>query len=676
MVGTKKFLQDNNVPASKILSYTLGDFTGGIRNVGDMTDREAIDIKNMVFTDGVAMEKRTGYMNSMLCPTMPSNIDWFDWYKPYYSDSILLVGAGNKMYKVVSGVYTEISTCISTVLQGVTFFGKYYFVDGDKFRVFDGEKVYEISSPQSYQVDTLTIPNGTITTAGTANIIVTLSGLSGSPLTVPVSVALGMNQVDVANACRNALMANTAILDKLIVDGTGSNIILTKLIAEANDATFNIAYAIGTSVGISAVSTSANTVIGSTFTPRANPATKGVSKFDIVTKSAKYEPCAYEISDVSLGANIVPLSPKYITVRKNRLYLSGSSSNANFVYISDIENGLYFPTLLAVQPPPDGDAVNGLKVFQDTLIISKRNSMHVLYGNSNRSSTTDPFILKQMTTHTGCRSGRTMTIMNNFLVYLGSDKRVYRMITPLTDVRQLTTAVLSEKIDLTLMPFNIDTIDSMQDYQISAFFYRDTLYLTIGNDVLTYNYNFQSWARFTGVVMRNCMVYNDRMLFSVSGKNLIYRFKAYDPDLSEGDTQDKKDEVLNAFSDGDIGELVAIEAEYITRRMDFGVPTYFKFFRDIYVISKTYKFLTSKTDITFEIDYADMQNSFTSENSISVFGISKFGSRFISKDIVESLPSRLGRRGRTIALKINNKYINEPMKIIQVSGDYTLRGRR
>ncbi|CAB4159067.1 hypothetical protein UFOVP736_34 [uncultured Caudovirales phage] len=115
------------------------------------------------------------------------------------------------------------------------------------------------------QRDTATAA-GTITLAGNAAVTVTAAGLTGSPLAISVPVSLGDTASVWAGKVRTALAANAAIAAMFEILGSGTSIILDRIIDDAgvaNDATLNIALANGTCTGITPAASSANTISGS-----------------------------------------------------------------------------------------------------------------------------------------------------------------------------------------------------------------------------------------------------------------------------------------------------------------------------------------------------------------------------------------------------------------------------
>lgn len=116
------------------------------------------------------------------------------------------------------------------------------------------------------QVETATAA-GTVIGGGDAEVVVTGSGIAGSPLTIPVAVASEDTPTLWAAKVRAELADTAAITALYGVSGTGTSIILTELVPNGNDATLNVALATGTATGITAAATSANTTAGVTPVP-------------------------------------------------------------------------------------------------------------------------------------------------------------------------------------------------------------------------------------------------------------------------------------------------------------------------------------------------------------------------------------------------------------------------
>ena len=93
-------------------------------------------------------------------------------------------------------------------------------------------------------------------------VTVTAAGMTGSPKTIDVPVALSDGASEIALAIRTALAADADVSAMFNVSGATDAIVLTRNALVANDETLNIAIADGTSVGVATDATSANTTAG------------------------------------------------------------------------------------------------------------------------------------------------------------------------------------------------------------------------------------------------------------------------------------------------------------------------------------------------------------------------------------------------------------------------------
>jgi predicted secreted protein len=122
----------------------------------------------------------------------------------------------------------------------------------------------------SVQVETATLV-GTITNPGDIDFTITAAGMTGSPLTLAITVANG-NASTVAASVRAYLTTNAAaaaVRALFDISGATDKVILTRKIPMANDATLNMASATGTATGLTTTASSANTTAGETLAPIA-----------------------------------------------------------------------------------------------------------------------------------------------------------------------------------------------------------------------------------------------------------------------------------------------------------------------------------------------------------------------------------------------------------------------
>lgn len=123
------------------------------------------------------------------------------------------------------------------------------------------QSAVEMTIAGTKQVETATVA-GKITTAGNATVVVTGAGITGSPLTTPVAVAVDDSAAVVAQKIREALAAVTAITAVYGVGGSGADVVLTAIAAAANDSTLNISVDNGTCAGLTAATKSVDTTAG------------------------------------------------------------------------------------------------------------------------------------------------------------------------------------------------------------------------------------------------------------------------------------------------------------------------------------------------------------------------------------------------------------------------------
>lgn len=111
------------------------------------------------------------------------------------------------------------------------------------------------------QVETATVV-GAIIDPGNATVVITAAGMTGSPKTINVAVLALDDAATVAGKIRTALEADADVTALFAVSGTGADVVLTKLVPAANDATLNVSIDNGTCTGLTTAPTSANTTAG------------------------------------------------------------------------------------------------------------------------------------------------------------------------------------------------------------------------------------------------------------------------------------------------------------------------------------------------------------------------------------------------------------------------------
>lgn len=341
-----------------------------------------------------------------------------------------------------------------------------------------------------------------------------------------------------------------------------------------------------------------------------------------------YEPCTHELRSAYYGVNVLPPKPTHICFTKNRVIISGGDEEGHIIYMSEVNNPYYFPVSTGLALPNDGTEINGLVSFHDSIVLSRKNDMHVVYGSSNNPDFGDLFALKRITTHTGCISSATMKVVHNYLFYLGADGIVYRMHTTNTDVRLLATTIVSKTVDLFKAPLSL-TLDEMK--QATSTFTNEHYYLSIGDKVLVYSYRFMAWTVFDRLGAKCMYAYNDEVIWGKGNKLMHFDKTTF---LDEG---------------------VDFNCLWESKLFDLDAPINYKYFKYISLVFDTYEQFDSTAKLIFEIDYEDVKLNHVFKNAVSRWGKSIWGvDRFATRNISKSLPIYVGRRGRLVKVKVHN----------------------
>ena len=107
-------------------------------------------------------------------------------------------------------------------------------------------------------------------------------------------------------------------------------------------------------------------------------------------------------------------APQYITVFDNRLFCAGFSSAPSTVYFSDVkEPEGYLPENSFEVRTNDSDYITAMQSYQTRLYIFKKNSFHVLTGDSPTN-----FFMQEISPIYGCLNNRSVVIFENLMYFL------------------------------------------------------------------------------------------------------------------------------------------------------------------------------------------------------------------------------------------------------------------
>lgn len=604
--------------------FSLTNFCGGMNNVEPdnlIADNENTDCMNMRFLDYAIMEKRHGIKEYTInfTDSLTEKIVWIDTYNPVISNDVAVLDGTSYIVRATENAIYMDDKKIADVegqVRGVTYIGKYYFVDGNSLRVYNNDKCYRIiKEPIGHLSEKAEMHTGYLKFTELPEIVKV-----GTPIMI---LAASVNQTS------NYTSKVIAITEK---DGT---------------------YTVEIEGAISGDCIATTPVFF--YIPKDGKNIVGEEVWDDENLLAYYLPCELEIADDYAGESYLPDHPNIITVHNSRLFIAGDSKQPHGIYMSRTSQPLYFPSNAGISVKPDGNEIIDLVVFDNALIIGRHNDMYVLYGSSEYQTTSDDaYYIKQMDVSCGFMSNKCGALLNNYYIYLGSDGRFYKLNTPTTYVEYLMTSPLPHKCDIYNEPLNIIQ-NSYVDVNATA--YRNEIYFVIGERfTIVYNYDNMAFTYFKGWNETCLKTYNNILLIGRNDGKLVY----YCDD----------EDVFN-----DLGEV--IECHYDTKRFDFNSTIMFKYFKKFILTSHAWSEIYSSIKVTIEIDSYELDVKELISSNISRFDEAQWDiDVFDSRNLHKSRYYNLDIRGRTIKFKFSNNSLDEAMRIYDVNILYSMRDVR
>ena len=611
--------------------FTLDNFGGGLNNVDPeniIADNEFTDTKNMRFIGNTLVQKRQGtkLVDESKFLKLDEPIVWVDEYSPLLGQSRFVYATETKFY--VDGAYV---CAVNGKIQGVSYNGKYYFVDGTALYVYDGADWYKVTTePYTYLAKDVISTDTTIVVES-----------------IPEQVVVG-----------DKVWFTSGILDGFTDEDSYG---ISKTISSIDVSTNTITLDSAVGYAIDAAYEEFKSPV-SFYEP--SDKTFGDEVWDTEAHLAYYLPCRYELTDSYAGNSYIPSSPEIITVHSNRLFVSGDEQSPNAAYMSGLSTiapqPLYFPASASVSVKSNGKKIVDMVVFDNALIIGRNEDLFVLYGDtpypSSIASSGTQFYLKQLDATTGFMNTNCGALINNYYIYLGYDGRFYALNTPTTYVEYLMTKPLDFKCNVYNTPFSFTRNTTLE---LSTVAYRNEVLFAIGDYVIVYNYDNMAYTYYTGWDAK-CLFTNGNTLFFGNKNGYFARWC------------DEDDSVYN-----DLG--YAISAVLCTKQYDLNMSAVYKYFKRFMLTSNAYETMNSYIQVEFEVDYyrkSDTDDYIINSNT-GRFGISEWGyAVFGNQDILKSGWRELDIRGRTIKFTFTNENLNEPMLIYDLNVIWSIRDVR
>ena len=308
--------------------------------------------------------------------------------------------------------------------------------------------------------------------------------------------------------------------------------------------------------------------------------------FDVSDSGGQYyAPCLNELKDPFGGLSFVPEDISSVEVHKERVFIS----SGNLIFCSTPNNPNYFPANASMQLPLNNHPIIDMVSFDGSLVIGREYDMYLLSGSSvyENDNASDYFTLKKIDTSVGFKCRDCGGILNNFYIFLGSDKKFYKLSSPkTTDADYVMTKPLTNKIDLNLPPFSIpDNLDYMNTVvcsgQIFFHFSRD---LTI-----VYDYDTMSFSYITGWNNKCLVTFENKLYMDCENGIVCY-------DYNDSDDSSYSDIVRYVFpsSGCDVSEVTTdvkpIECHLYSKKFNFGSSVNYKYLKQLLISSKIFRF--------------------------------------------------------------------------------------
>jgi hypothetical protein len=653
-------------PEPDIEPFIINRFEGGLNNSVsplELNSNESPKLLNVLCDNIGVVETRPGLFKYILTQ-LPEIV-----YKAfkYETDTFtyILLSSKTKLYRCnpTTEIIEEVCT-ISNVINGFQKKDKFYFVDGSKYREYNGTNVYEIMQPiieqgmaQSGTTTTVVLPN-------TAN--VTDDYYNNWEIYIASGTGYGQK--------------------KIITDYVGSTKTANVAWDTAPDAT-SLLY----------------------FTQKA----MGSITYDEGAKTIVYTPTSLEFADDFKGVNSIDTikTAKRIIYHKQRFWFYDGDS-ANLLMATDIDNQYYVPNNMYIPPiTDDGDGIVDIISFTDSLVISKHNSAFALYG-----TVYNDFELKQLNITSGVYTSDTMKQLGNYMYFLGTDGIVYKMYDVRTDVKKLVAYPTKVVLKLSEAPINIDLKTATTIFAVA---YKKYYMLVLDDKILVYNIEMENWVIWDNWNPTMMFMFEDILIMSNSDK-LLYRYtfdrfymtETFAATAGQTDFIMQKGYLNIAKEDVTVtidgvaqttekyfkasnttvklvtpcvgGEAVVVKyyslqsyndvgvpynCEWYTKDLTYGLSSKQKKFRKIFIVAKTFTFFVTLITYKVLIDYMDTSTDITIRNQKAIWGLSKFGDRFLYRNVAQSEPIQINQRGRIIRYGLETVCNDNPFYVHEINGE-------
>lgn len=407
---------------------------------------EFLNLSNFDFSTPGSLTKRPGSTHYVTTPTSGNVASIYE-FSRLSGESYLVATANTNAYTVSGGVFSAFKASLlnNGIFDFVTFVDRLFMGNGQDFFKFDGTNAYSYS-----------LPPGSTATAG-------LTGTgAGTGFTGIYIYEYGyLNERGYLGPCGPGVTVSVAGHSAVVLSGftVPAGYGVTALAFYRTDANLTDLFRIG----------------------YAGP---GATEFVDNNLPLLTDPCNDNLW--------FTLTPKYLEIFNNQLFMSGFSSALSTVYFSDIgEPEAVQPDFNFEVRTNDGDVITGMKPYQSSMLIFKEKSFHLLQGDSPEN-----FLIRQISDQYGCLSNRAIVTFEDRCLFL--DRK------GIIEFNGANITVLSQKIEPIFLTMNViaakeNAVAIHNRLRNEIWFAIPTGSSTVNDTIIVYDYMVNAFTKFEGI---------------------------------------------------------------------------------------------------------------------------------------------------------------------------------
>jgi hypothetical protein len=657
MIGTSLYLINESNNWTATLIKALDDSNIGYFIHQDkfyLTGKEGGVDKYWVYTDNKQIETIT-VIGSV---TTTGNVD-------IIVTSAILSGSPLKVHcSVTSGdTASAVATKIISALRANSNIGAVFSVSGENADVVlttieggahDATLNIEIKQQGVKQVEAQWLwATDLITTAGNAYVTVTASGLTGSPITIQVPVALNDGPTEVGQKIRTALSANTNISNFFTVDNSVGGITLTKKVAEANDSTLNIAYGNSTCAGLHGDDSSSTIVNGKISAAGLTDVPTSVDTQDggelVVTEVSPNSDSTNDLSPIKRCRRFL------WNYRNMRIYASGDPKDRDCLYYSEANDPTFFKKTNKVYPTTGDGDVAELSLLSTALLTIYDNSIWAWTGTDPATDATwEKLPLTHGTTAPGsvCITPSSLTMVSEGGLHALNPAILDKEIMLLSN-EEMSVNMAENKIMKILQSIvHPETVRSVYDTINRRYYlaYGDDADDPNNNKILVLYWPLKSFSIYNGIIANDMIRRRSGTILVASGNYIL--------------------QMNTGLNDVDIltGQPKAIDAQVRSKQWGLGSNMNLKRTNKLFLAVVQYSEGDSTIDLGVISGYKSLLWKNVLLNEAFIWG-TEWGRIWGWSDVVGK-EARCGIKGQRFQFYCRHNKLNEPLTILGVGFNF------